>query len=224
MEQVNVKPDGERGDESLLSRREVMQRGAVAGAVMIVPSFLAACGGGSTPPRPNQSAILEAIVERLVPADAYGPGGKEAGAASYIEKSLRGGLAGGLSDSAPLYSAGLAAVDKYAKSKYGSAFTSLGPAKQDAVLSDLESGKATGFTPDSATFFAAVREHTLQGMFSDPAYGGNKQFAGWNLIGYPGVSMPAAASNQQLGVNVTSAHQSTYAGGQFPAAMKEAIA
>jgi gluconate 2-dehydrogenase gamma chain len=193
--------------------------------VIVVPSFLAACGG-STPlrPRANQSATLEAIVDRLVPADALGPGGKAAGAAAYIEKSLKGGLAGGLSDVAPLYSAGLAAVDKYAKSKYGSAFTALAPAKQDAVLLDMESGKATGFAPDSATFFAAVREHTLQGMFSDPVYGGNKQFAGWNLVGYPGVAMPATAGNQMLGVTVTAAHQSTYAGGGFPAAMKEAIA
>jgi gluconate 2-dehydrogenase gamma chain len=223
MRQESVVPDGERGDGSLVSRREVLQRGAVAGAVIVVPSFLAACGGSAST-RPHPSAVLEAIVERLVPADASGPGGKEAGAALYIERSLKGGLAGGLSDAAGLYSAGLAAVDRYAKSKYGSAFTALAPGKQDAVLSDMELGKATGFTPDSATFFAAIREHTLQGMFSDPVYGGNKAFAGWDLLGYPGVSMPAAAGNQRLGVQVTAAHQSTYAQGQFPQAMKEALA
>ena len=32
-----------------------------------------------------------------------------------------------------------------------------------------------------------VRTHTLQGTFGDPYYGGNANFVGWDLIGYPGV-------------------------------------
>ena len=32
-----------------------------------------------------------------------------------------------------------------------------------------------------------VRGHVLQGMFGDPYYGGNRDYAGWDLIGYPGV-------------------------------------
>ena len=27
---------------------------------------------------------------------------------------------------------------------------------------------------------------TNEGMFADPIYGGNRDFAGWKLIGYPG--------------------------------------
>ncbi len=50
------------------------------------------------------------------------------------------------------------------------------------MLCDVAAGKAPGFTPDSATFFAALREHTVQGMFSDPVYGGNRNFAGWMLL------------------------------------------
>jgi hypothetical protein len=67
-------------------------------------------------------------------------------------------------------------------------------------------------------------EHTLQGMFGDPVYGGNKQFAGWDLIGYPGVRMPVPANFQKIGVSVPKAHKSTYADGQFPKAKKEAQA
>jgi gluconate 2-dehydrogenase gamma chain len=172
----------------------------------------------------DQSAVLRAIVGRLVPADANGPSATDAGAAAYIEKALGGGLGGGLKSLAPFYNAGLSAVDAYATSAYGAAFTALSPEQQDAALSDIESGKATGFTPSSDAFFQAIREHTLQGMFGDPVYGGNKNFAGWDLIGYPGVKMPVSARDQKIDVTVKKAHKSTYADGQFAKAKKEAQA
>ena len=172
----------------------------------------------------DQSAVLQAIVGRLVPADANGPSGTDSGAAAYIEKSLGGGLAGGLKNLAPFYNAGLSAVDAYATSAYGAAFTALPPERQDAVLADIEGGKAPGFTPSSDAFFRAIHEHTLQGMFGDPVYGGNKNFAGWDLIGYPGVKMPVPAGDQKIGVTVKKAHKSTYADGQFAKAKKEAQA
>jgi hypothetical protein len=59
-------------------------------------------------------------------------------------------------------------------------------------------------------------------MFGDPIYGGNKKFAGWDLIGYPGVRMPVPAKYQKIGVTVPKAHKSTYADGQYPKAKKEA--
>jgi gluconate 2-dehydrogenase gamma chain len=227
-------------DEELLSRGELLKRGAAVGFVVALPAFGTAYVGdafaasGATadaalqsPLTPGQSAVLEALVERLVPSDKYGPGGKEAGAAAFIERSLEGGLAGGLKSAAPLYASGLAAVDAYATSAYGGSFTSLSPDKQDAVVSDLATNKATGFAPDSATFFGALREHTLHGMFSDPIYGGNKNFAGWNLIGYYGVKMPVTAADQKIGAKVKPARASGYGGGElgaYPKAKKEAIA
>jgi len=64
-------------------------------------------------------------------------------------------------------------------------------------------------------------------MFSDPVYGGNKNFAGWNLIGYYGVKMPVTAADQKIGAKVKAAHASGYGGGElgaYPKAKKEAIA
>jgi hypothetical protein len=224
-------------EEELLSRGELLKRGAVAGVVIALPAFGTAYVGqayGATAGAvahsaltPGQSAVLEALVERLVPSDKYGPGGKEAGAAAYIERSLEGGLAGGLKGAAPLYASGLTAVDTYAQSAYGAAFAALAPDKQDAVVSDMATNKATGFEPNSSTFFGALREHTLQGMFSDPVYGGNKNFAGWDLIGYYGVKMPVTAADQKIGAKVKPAHASAYGGGElgaYPKAKKEAIA
>jgi gluconate 2-dehydrogenase gamma chain len=85
------------------------------------------------------------------------------------------------------YRAGIAAVDKYANSKFGKRFVLLSEDQQDTILMDMAQGKATGFDkPSDESFFATLREHTLYGMFSDPGYGGNRNFAGWNLIAYPG--------------------------------------
>jgi gluconate 2-dehydrogenase gamma chain len=217
----------------LWSRRDVLRSGTAMGVVVSIPAvgtatlesaLAAAAPKVSAALSADQSAVLRAIVSRLVPTDANGPSGTDAGAAAYIEKALGGGLGGGLKNLAPFYNAGLSAVDAYATSAYGAAFTALSPGQQDAVLSDIEGGKASGFTPSSDAFFRAIHEHTLQGMFGDPVYGGNKNFAGWDLIGYPGVTMPVPARDQKIGVTVKKAHKSTYADGQFAKAKKEAQA
>jgi hypothetical protein len=227
MDDMEARPH--RSRPGLWSRREMLTRGTAVGVVISLPAagtatletaLAAVSPTASAALTPDQSAVLQAIVARLVPADANGPSGVDAGAAAYIEKSL----ASGLKDLAPLYSAGLPAVDAYATSAYGAAFASLPADKQDAVLADMQAGTATGFTPSSKAFFGAIREHTLQGMFCDPVYGGNKNFAGWDLLRYPGVKMPVSPRDQKIGVTLKPAHKSTYAGGQFPKAKKEAQA
>ena len=65
------------------------------------------------------------------------------------------------------------------------------------MLIDVETGAATGFTGSSAQFFALVLNHTHQGTFGDPYYGGNANFVGWDLIGYPGVRTMVTAADQQ---------------------------
>lgn len=37
-----------------------------------------------------------------------------------------------------------------------------------------------------ADFLNIVRVHTMEGLFSDPVYGGNRNFAGWTAVGYGG--------------------------------------
>ena len=37
------------------------------------------------------------------------------------------------------------------------------------------------------TFWGMVYQTVMEGMFSDPIYGGNRNKAGWKLIGFPGV-------------------------------------
>jgi gluconate 2-dehydrogenase gamma chain len=139
--------------------------------------------------------ILDAVVARLIPSDEHGPGAVEARAAHYIDRALGGAL----TSSRSAYTAGLAALDQYARSSRGAAFTKLSATDQDSVLIDVETGAARGFTGSSAAFFALLLTHTHQGTFGDPYYGGNANFVGWDLLGYPGVrTMVTAADQQQL--------------------------
>jgi gluconate 2-dehydrogenase gamma chain len=140
-----------------------------------------------------ESDLLEAIVARLIPNDALGPGAKEARAAHYIDRALGGALA----SSRQTYEAGLAALEGYSRSSRGKRFAELAATDQDAVLSDVETGAATGFAGGSAQFFNLVLGHTRQGTFGDPYYGGNANFVGWDLLGYPGVRTMVTPADQQ---------------------------
>jgi gluconate 2-dehydrogenase gamma chain len=155
-----------------------------------------------------EADLLEAIVARLIPTDANGPGATEARAAHYIDRALGGALA----SSRQGYTSGLAALDRYSRSSRGKPFIELAPIDQDSVLIDVETGAATGFTGSSAAFFALVLSHKQQGTFGDPYYGGNANFVGWDLIGYPGIrTMVSAADQQTLEKNNLKAnHKSAY--------------
>src|SRR5207237_6541918 len=107
-------------------------------------------------------------------------GAREARAARYIDRALGGALA----SSRQAYTAGLAALDRYARSSRGAAFTELSPVDQDSVLIDIETGAATGFAGSSAAFFNMVLNHTHKGTFGDPYYGGNANFVVCGCIGY----------------------------------------
>jgi hypothetical protein len=92
----------------------------------------------------------------------------------------------------------------------GSPFVKLSAADQDAVLRDMDANVASGFVPDAATFFNLVRAHTIQGTFCDPYYGGNTDFVGWDLIGYPGVRLAVTPNEQRLDPRLTPTHRSAY--------------
>lgn len=218
------KADSERAG---FSRRELLKRVGLVGAVASVPAQMLAPvaaapvealdtltpqAAARTAPEAletltaAESSTLEAIVARLIPTDDNGPGAAEARAEHYIDRALGGALA----SSREVYRAGLAAVDRYARMSKGASFPQLSIRDRDAVLGDLEQNVATGFTPDSLTFFNLVRAHTIEGTFCDPYYGGNAKFVGWDLIGYPGVRLSVTADQQRLDARVAPTHRSAY--------------
>ena len=172
-----------------LSRREMLKRVVVAGAAASLPAARPAAAVVQAPPASFETltavegATLQAVVARLIPTDERGPGALEAGAATYIDRALAGPLAG----SREAYRAGLAALDRYAQAARGADFAALDAAGQDALLGAVEANAAPEFGPGAAGFFNLVLTHAIQGTFSDPAHGGNVDFIGWRMLGYPGV-------------------------------------
>jgi len=213
----------------VISRRDILKRvGAVGAAAVTAPAttlagLAVAAPAAAAAPQPQATAapreafenltaveadLLEAIVERLVPSDEHGPGAREARAAHYIDRALGGALA----SSRQAYAQGLTALERYATASRGKSFLQLSHTDQDSVLIDLETGAATGFTGSSAQFFTLVLNHTRQGMFGDPYYGGNANFVGWDLLGYPGIRTMVTPGDQKAleAHTLTSNHKSAY--------------
>ena len=82
------------------------------------------------------------------------------------------------------------------------------------VRTRLKNAAALGEKP-VATFFNLVRTHTIQGTFCDPYYGGNADFVGWDLIGYPGLRLVVTADEQRMNVRAKPVRQSAYADATF---------
>ena len=200
-----------------LTRREMLQRlgGIIAFAAGApIPLHLQArtqglnaVGNALISLSTAEAETLRAIIARLIPADENGPGALEARADRFIDRAL----AGALKNQRQLYTSGLAAVDIYAKSSKGSAFAKLPAADQDAILTEMQANRATGF-PDqgSGQFFNLVRTHTIQGTFSDPFYGGNENFIGWELIGYPGARVAVSQNLQRIDIKPEPSRKSAY--------------
>jgi gluconate 2-dehydrogenase gamma chain len=141
----------------------------------------------------NTEAVA-AFTERLMPGAPGKPGARDANVANYIDLAL----AGAYSDMQDFYRRGLASLDAYCRKAHNKSFVELNPAQQDEVIGALEQGKASEFTwPSQQAFFNTLRTHTLEGMFADPVYGGNKDFAGWKLVGFPGAHPAFTAADMQ---------------------------
>ncbi len=191
-----------------LSRRAVI----ASAAIIPVAALTAAAQTPATPPpsalSDAQLRLLAAFVDRLIPKDELGPSASESGVPEYINRSLGDYLAG----EKTAFIEGLEATDAFARRSQGRPFVELPSDQQDALLTLMESGSAGGF-PNARAFFNRARRLTLEGMFGDPYYGGNKNFAGWDLIRYPGPRLATSADDQKMGVDIKPYHHSAYGAG-----------
>lgn len=181
----------------------------VAGAVAPQP----AATSNSTPAgyqflKPSEAAFVEALADHMVPADALSPGGVDLGIAVFIDRALAGGWGKGdrlymqgpwktgtanqgyqlPMTPAELYRAGMAEADAHCRAVYGHAFAALPATDKEAFLKALSAGEvrfASGLA--SRPFFDLVYQTVMEGMFADPAYGGNRDKAAWKMLGFPGV-------------------------------------
>ncbi|KOP68544.1 dehydrogenase [Bacillus sp. FJAT-18019] len=157
----------------------------------------------------EQYMITQAAVERIFPADDNGPGAKELGAAFFIDHQLAGDWGFNARDymQPPFYVGektqgyqgrlrrreifyiGLRELQNYSQTKYKKDFPSLTPEEQDAVLTAFQNDEVKLTTISASGFFNLLRSSTLEGVYSDPLYGGNKDMKGWVMREYPGNQM-----------------------------------
>ena len=127
-----------------------------------------------------QLATLRALVDRIIPADDF-PSGWQAGVGDYLagqfERDLRPQL--------DRYRAGLDALDAEAQAGSGRRFAELNAEEQDALLRRVEAGAvATAWPIDAAAFFRDAVDHAMEGFYSDPSNGGNRDGIAWRMIGF----------------------------------------
>jgi gluconate 2-dehydrogenase gamma chain len=154
-----------------------------------------------------ERAFVEPAIDRLIPPDPLGPSASQANVHVFLDRQLAGPFGRGdhfylggpwpkgtpeqgyqsrLSPS-QLYRAAIPAIENYAAKQFKvAAFKQLSASQQDQVLTELDTGKAALADVDGQTFFTMFLQNVLEGYFSDPIYGGNKDMAAWKMIGFPG--------------------------------------
>jgi gluconate 2-dehydrogenase gamma chain len=148
----------------------------------------------------GDAATIDAFAAQVIPSEEGSPGAREAGVVYYIDRALSGFMR----DLQPLYRRGLETFADLAIARFGKPFADLDDETQRAFV-DLVDGIATDSPDDFAgQFYRVVREHTVQGYFGDPAYGGNRDVAGWKLVGFPGAQWGYTAEQMQPGVDARS--------------------
>ena len=165
----------------------------------------------------HQAAVVEAATARIAPgphddpAEAGHPGAREAGVTGYIdtmlaslpaEKVFAGGPWSNRHTSGPNLMARFAPLDPVAKIAWhkrltgwqaqyrlgieqldklaGGDFSRKTHAEQDKILAGASVSE----------FTSLLFEHTIEGLYASPEYGGNRGLAGWQEIGFPGDIQP----------------------------------
>jgi gluconate 2-dehydrogenase gamma chain len=156
----------------------------------------------------DEAAFVETLVDHMVPADEISPKGTDLGINIYIDRALAGSwgkgdrlyMQGPWKQGAPsqgyqlpltpaqLYRAGIAATNAHCRKTYSQSFDRIAPAQRQEVLIGLSTGKISFDNGlPVRVFWTTLYQTVIEGIYSDPIYGGNRNKAGWAIIGFPGV-------------------------------------
>ena len=184
-----------------VSRRRFLARGAAgvsaAWASAHWPALLAAAthahqaAKSAAPPKfefftADEAKEVDAITSRIIPTDET-PGAHEAGVVYFIDR----GLTTFSVDDQKTYREGLPALQSRVAELFQgkSKFSELTPGQQDEVLHSFDEQSPQGrqrrlrTSTGAQNFFETLRQHTIAGFLIDPDYGGNRDAAGWKVIG-----------------------------------------
>ncbi len=119
-----------------------------------------------------QTQILRAIIDRIIPADDF-PSASEAGVLDFLQRIIA------LESLQETYDDGLVAIELEAQ-KSGKAFCDLSPTGQDHLLHELEKSD----DPKIRRFIEVLVRQTVEGYYSDPGNGGNREGIAWDMVGF----------------------------------------
>lgn len=200
-------PDG----SGVLTRRRFVQAALALPAFFALP----ACGSEESKPAKltttffsaDEYRFIKAAVACLIPGDSSHPGAIEAGVPLFIDLQLAGPYgradrrymegpwAAGTDQQgyqlketpAQLYRKSIAGLNKYCRNRFdGKEYAELPAEQQDQILHDMDEDKIKLENFPAQAFVSLLWQNTQEGFLSDPMYGGNHDFAGWKLIGFPG--------------------------------------
>jgi gluconate 2-dehydrogenase gamma chain len=192
--------------DSSLSRRRFLAQGAGGLSAVWVsahwPALLAAAeharhsAKSAVPAKfeffsPEEAKEVEAISARIIPSDDT-PGAREAGVVYFIDR----GLFTFSTEDQKTYREGLPELQARVGEMFSGVakFSALTSEQQDEVLHSFDEAAGPGKAakpaqrnlrrrPGAQNFFETVRQHTIIGFLIDPDFGGNRDAAGWKVIG-----------------------------------------
>ena len=161
----------------------------------------------------NEAAFFSAAADTIIPADELSPSGTQCGVVTFIDRQLAGAWGGGakMYRSGPFrpakpeygyqlqltprefFAAGIVAVNEWTQKTKGKDFDRLSPKEREEALKTLEQGKSELVGFNGKQFFEALLRLNMEGFFSDPIHGGNRDKVSWKMIGFPG--LPATYRN-----------------------------
>jgi gluconate 2-dehydrogenase gamma chain len=196
---------------------------ALAATAPAADAKAAAAKAGDTPVETwlvltaEEAAFFSAVADTMIPADALSPSGSECGVPVFIDRQLAsawgagarmyraGPFHPGLPEQGyqlPLtprdfFAAGVQAANAWSLKTYGKTFDRLPPGQRIEALTAMEAGKAGFDDFDAKAFFQRLLAITMEGFFSDPIYGGNRDKASWRMLGFPGLPATYADKIEQ---------------------------
>ena len=155
----------------------------------------------------TEAAFMSAMADTIIPADELSPSGTDCGVVAFIDRQLAGAYGAGakMYRSGPYqrgkpeqgyqlaltprdyFAAGIAATNDWSRKTYGKDFDRLSAADRATALKAMEEGKAQLEHFSATGFFNRVLAIVMEGFFSDPMYGGNRNKVAWQMLGFPGL-------------------------------------
>lgn len=127
-----------------------------------------------------QQQTLRAAIDCIIPPDEF-PGAWEAGVSDYLARQFKHDLANRFE----FYCSGLDGLELEANARFKQSFATLKSDYQNQILREIEIGNVgASWAIPARDFFELLVRTTVEGYYSDPQQGGNRQAASWAMVGF----------------------------------------